>query len=568
LILIFAAADAYARSRGGVSYDARIQLEERSVLGRRRPRRALPAGAEPGGEEDADMDAVPEEENSPGPAPPKGSSSSPPKGPPTKESSPPKGGPVSEKPDPTPSGEGPPPPQQPKPPKDGPSSEGPPSDGSPKDGGPSDPDEPPSEGAPDSEKPDYSSGGQRPPLQERPTPKGDPPSEGPPSEESLTEDGPAADADPPSDSSSSSRSKKGKSKKGGNKGHEEEPPDNGESEPAAADDCASLLESAVQGQVEYTVEIAAASEKDAAVVADDVNDVVVSSLTKSLVSGDCQRRTRRQLQQRSRRLQKLRQRRRGVATDSTFLDFASGGSKVSGPCSSSGSSECHLVKSLVNYRVVEGEKGGAGGQVIDALSPAFDSLPSDEVKFVSARSVEADRSSVAAAEGSSSSQEASRPGVSPKTAAVVAGTLLTALLAALLYVRFHRRREHRFNQELDKAEKQVNLTDTTADESDIIYVYDDESQGYESGGDYPVGSKEKRRSLNSFRLPRRKKRTKVQYDVDATFADDDQSVEVIEKSTLKVPPVVPRNYSGTIITPPQKPSRSSRREWVSNTVDF
>jgi hypothetical protein len=50
---------------------------------------------------------------------------------------------------------------------------------------------------------------------------------------------------------------------------------------------------------------------------------------------------------------------------------------------------------------------------------------------------------------------------------------------------------------------------------------------------------------------------------------DDQSVEVIERTTLKVPPVAPTNYSATIIAPPPEPSPPrSRREWVSSTVDF
>jgi hypothetical protein len=368
----------------------------------------------------------------------------------------------------------------------------------------------------------------------------------------------------PSSTSSTSGPSSSKSKKATGKGAskgDEEDPDAGTAETISG--CESLQGSAVKGQVQYTVEVVAATEKDAAAVADDVNDLVVSSLTKSLVKNGCKRRQRRFRDQR-RHLQ--RQHRRRTA-DIQFLSISNGGSKASGPCPG-GKATCFRVVSNVNFEVVEGEgSGGADQQVIDALPPTFATLSSDQVRFIEAGSGEEDRTSVAAAEGSSSEKSLAKPGVSSTTIAIAFGALIASVIAAVLYVRVQRRRKSRFIADLDKVEKELNVTGTTADDSNLVYVYDDESEGYES--DYQLTSRE-RRFLSKLRLPRRKKRSKnaanVVLQVDATYMDDDQSVEVIERTTMKVPPV-PRTYSGTVITPPPR-VKSSRPAWFANTVDF
>jgi hypothetical protein len=388
-----------------------------------------------------------------------------------------------------------------------------------------------------------------------------PPGEGvvPPEDPSgTTEDAKSPEEHPSSgqgtenkaESAPSASPKKGKSKKGG-----------GQDQGQAVQDCAALEESAVQGQVRYTVEVTAESETDAAAVGDDVNDLVVSSLTESLVADDCKRRKRR-----------LHQQQRGGrrATDNTFLSFASGGSTVEGPCSAP-TSTCYQVVSNVNFQVVAGDTGGADAAVIEALKPAFQSVSADQVRFVGADSGDEDQTSNAAAatatDGSGSTQKSSQPGASPTMAAVVVGTLAAAILALVLFVRFDRRRHRRFNNQLDNVDKELNLTNATADESDLVYVCDDESQGYESGGDYHLTSKERRfLGGKKLRIPRRmrtNKSTNPLPEVDAVFAadGDDQSVEmIIEKSTLKSPPSPP-NYSRSIITP-------SRPLRVPNTVDF
>lgn len=379
------------------------------------------------------------------------------------------------------------------------------------------------------------------------------------------EDPPKVSKGSPGPSSSASGSSAGKRKKGsGKKGASKDD----EADPVAGTaetniGCESLQESAVKGQVQYTVEVVAATEKDAATVADDVNDLVVSSLTKSLVKNGCKRRQRRFRNQR-RHLQ--RQQRRRTA-ENQFLSISSGGSKASGPCPG-GKANCFRVVSNVNFEVVEGEgSGSADQQVIDALSPTFATLSSDQVRFIEAGSGEEDQTSAAAAEGSTSEKSLAKPGVSSTTIAVVFGALIASVIVAVLYVRGQRRRKSRFIADLDRVEKELNLADTTADDSNLVYVYDDESEGYES--DYQLTSRE-RRFLSKLRLPRRKKKTKfaanVPPHVDATFMDDDQSVEVIERTTMKAPPV-PRNYSGTVITPPPR-VKSSRQECFANTVAF
>jgi hypothetical protein len=365
---------------------------------------------------------------------------------------------------------------------------------------------------------------------------------------------------PSSSSSSSSGPPSSKSKKGTGKGAskgDEEDPDAGTAETNSG--CESL---AVGGQVQYTVEVVAATEKDAAAVADDVNDLVVSSLTKSLVKNGCTRRQRRFRDQR----RHLQRQHRQTTAENQFLSISNGGSKATGPCPG-GKANCFRVVSNVNFEVVEGEgSGGADQQVIDALSPAFATLSSDQVRFIEAGSGEEDRTSVAAAEGSSSEKSLAKPGVSSTAIAIAFGALIASVIAAVLYVRAQRRRKSRFIADLDKVEKELNVTDATADDSNLVYVFDDESEGYES--DYQLTSRE-RRFLSKLRLPRRKKKSKnanVVPRVDATYMDDDQSVEVIERTTMKVPPV-PRTYSGTVITPPPR-VKSSREEWFANTVDF
>lgn len=324
---------------------------------------------------------------------------------------------------------------------------------------------------------------------------------------------------------------------------------------AAEADCAALERSGVQGQVQYEVEVAAATEEDAKVLGQDVNDLVVSHLSTSLPQADCQRR-------------RLFVGRNTQSTANQFLSFKAADTTVNAEDSctelTTGDS-CYTVTSTVTFLAVPGDgEETADAQVIQSIPSAFSNLSPKSVQFVQAQSSDGPPKTSAAAARSGESNASQPKGSASTTAAIVLGVLVVAAVVGLLYVRRERRRRRDFKTEIEKIENTVDLSesaDSTPD--DPAFVYSDETDA-----DTACNITSQERFFSRLRLSRRDRNgvpPPPPLPAVAEAVVHDSAIEVLhrEPSTFQN-----RRYSCTLLTPQQPAASRSRQLVVPNTVDL